>query len=88
MVEVLYINIYWSIMIEKLQSGEKNHWAKTRIKTSYIIQLIIEIYEWRFDVLSQEFKGFKMLQQMLKFIPTPRAMMNELFCEPTKHNCL
>ncbi len=31
MVEVLYINIHDSTMIEKLQSGKKNHWAETRI---------------------------------------------------------
>jgi len=29
-----------------------------------------------------------MLQQMLHFIPTPYAMMNELFREPIEHNCL
>ncbi len=25
---------------------------------------------------------------MLNFIPTPCVIINELFCEPTKHNCL
>jgi hypothetical protein len=31
MAEVFYINIYHSTMIEKLQNGEKNEWAKTSI---------------------------------------------------------
>jgi hypothetical protein len=31
MVELLYINIHHFTMIEKLQSEEKNHLAKTRI---------------------------------------------------------
>jgi hypothetical protein len=31
MAKVLYINIHQSTMNEKLQSGEKNHWAETRI---------------------------------------------------------
>jgi hypothetical protein len=41
-----------------------------------------------FDVLSQEFKGFKVLQQTLNFIPTPYVVMNELFHEPIEHNHL
>jgi len=47
-----------------------------------------DIYEWDSNVLSQEFKGFTMLQQMLNFILIPCVLMNELFHEPTKHNCL
>jgi hypothetical protein len=47
-----------------------------------------KIYEWNFDVPSQEFKTFRALQQMLNFIPTPCAVMNELFREPTKHDHL
>ncbi len=31
MAEVLYINKHQSIMIEKLQTGEHNEWAKTSI---------------------------------------------------------
>jgi hypothetical protein len=31
MVEVLYINKHHSTMIEKLQSGEQNEWAKTNV---------------------------------------------------------
>jgi len=28
---ILYLNIHHFIMIEKLQNGEKNHWAETKI---------------------------------------------------------
>jgi hypothetical protein len=38
--------------------------------------------------MSQEFKNFGTFQQTLNFIPTPCALMNELFYEPTKHDCL
>ncbi len=31
MAELLYINIHHSTMIEKLQSGEQNEWAKTNV---------------------------------------------------------
>jgi hypothetical protein len=46
------------------------------------------VYEWDCDALSQEFKGFRALQQTLNFNSTPCVMMNELLCEPTQHNCL
>jgi hypothetical protein len=39
-------------------------------------------------VLSWKSKGFKTFLQMLNFIPTPHVVMNELFCEPRKHNHL
>jgi hypothetical protein len=47
-----------------------------------------EVYEWDYDVLSQEFKKFGMLQQMLNFIPTPCVMINKLLYESTKHDHL
>jgi len=40
------------------------------------------------DVLSLEPKGFRVHQQMLNFMQIPCEVMNELLCEPTKHNHL
>jgi hypothetical protein len=87
MVKILYINIHhyndWKVTKwRKKPFGQNKNLNFLHNPTNYK-----EVYEWDCDVLSQEFEGFRTLQQTLNFIPTPCVVMNELFCEPIEHNC-
>jgi hypothetical protein len=64
MAEILYINKHHFITIQKLQSGEHNEWAKTSIKTSYIVQPTIE--RFMNEILMYYHKSSKTLEHCNK----------------------
>jgi hypothetical protein len=72
-------------MIEKLQNWKKPLGWNYNLNFLHNPTNYKKVYEWNCDTLSLEFKNFRLLQQMLNFIPTPCTVMNELLCESTKH---